>query len=201
MHGIGAELSLWPARLPGLWPQLLRAYEEQAAVCPELHYADKSHQLLWHWEELVRSFPGCWFWVVRRGLEFTISSMLRHPAFVERFQSGWPYVEMPSRVLGISSDLRLDYGALRLEERAALCWAAADYEGSRLLQNYPRAIEIRYESLVQDSPALLERARVRMGLAQPFPTAGVRPARLRPDLLPGRCRWARERAASFVPWW
>ena len=198
---IAATLALWPSRLPELWPELLEAYASELRTHPELHYADKTHPLIWQWERLSNEYPEAWFWVMRRGAERTVSSMLKHGAIRERFERSWSTAEFPSRSLGVGPGREKEYSGMHLIERAAWKWAAHNCECERLLRLHPRSFEVRYEELVQNGDALLESVRQKLGLREPFPNHGPRSTSLGPVLRPFERELMQRAVARFEPWW
>jgi len=198
---IAASLALWPSYMPSMWSQLLEAYERELKVQPDLHYADKSHPLLWQWERLVRHYPGCWFLVLRRGAERTVASMMKHGSIRERFQSTWTSAEVPCQTLGIGPGKQGEYGRMCLEERAALRWVAHDVEAQRLLNSYPNSVEVCYERLVKNGSEVLGCVQERLGLAQPFPDHRPHSRSLGPVLRPFQREKMQRAVDRFEPWW
>lgn len=160
---LATRAAVYPRRRGRLLPVLRGIYAWETLRSRPRHYADKSHPLIWHAEEVARWFPSAKFVGINRSVFGTVASMLRHSG-VSQWQKDWLAYDVPNAFLGITLENVDRYGDLTPAERAALRWrshqdrmtALDDTLGSRLMiLNYEDLVD-NYDARVSDLWSFLE---------------------------------------------
>lgn len=164
------EMARHPETEAELFPKLVRRYRaEHRAVLPR-HYIDKSHPNLWLAEKLAAEFPEARFIAIRRRLEGTVASMLKHDG-VRRWVEIWDEDPRPSRFLGVSEALIPTYRSMSTAARCAVRVIGHTNEIERLRGVLGRKLHvIRYEDIYAGPAAEFDRISAFLGLETP---AGV----------------------------
>jgi len=158
------EMARDPAAEAALFPKLIRRYRaEHRSVLPR-HYVDKSHPNLWLAEKLADAFPEARFVAIRRLLEGTVASMLKHGG-VRRWVEIWDRDPRPSRFLGVTEALLADYRAMSVAARCAVRVIAHAAEIDRLHAILAARMHvIRYEDIHAAPQAEMDRLSAFIGL-------------------------------------
>lgn len=153
---------------------ILREYERLSALAEPLHFADKTHPVLWLAEQVALQFPSSYFVAVQRGVEATVASMLGH-AGVRRWCEEWESYPVPNRFLGISDENEEWYRTAPLEGRCAARWYSHRSEISRLEPVLgDRFFAVQYEDMILKSDVVLEEIRQFLELHEGFPVLAPR---------------------------
>jgi hypothetical protein len=144
------EMAQRPEMEPQLFPKLVRRYRaEHRAVLPR-HYVDKSHPNLWIAEKLADEFPEARFIAIRRRLQGTVASMLKH-AGVRRWAEAWDEDPRPNRFLGVTESLQPLYRSMSIAARCAVRVIAHSREIERLRAALgPKLHVLEYEETFVD---------------------------------------------------
>ncbi|MEO8604613.1 MAG: sulfotransferase [bacterium] len=150
VFGWTTRMALDPRTEAHLFPRLVERYRAGHALVQPRHYADKSHPNLWLAEALAEALPEARFIAIRRAVEPTVASMLRH-AGTRSWIDRWERYPMPNRFLGISADHLQDYRVMSAAARCALRVIAHSREIERLRPRLgARMVVVEYEALLRD---------------------------------------------------
>jgi hypothetical protein len=199
--GILAEMVRGQSRADRFFPALVQSYRDRMEKSPTGFEADKSHQCIWWWRELAEALSPDYnvvYWWVHRHPYLVVKSMLHHSAIRQRMEQLYHYHTYPCPFMGYQSQDELLRDSL--VTRCARRWAAHDVEGRRLKEHYPHVAELDYAELMLQPMQVLERARVKSGLSDPFPRPRVKLSDRR--LLSIAERDEVDAAIeAFRPWW
>ena len=158
-------------------PRLERIFGEcegLSALDEPLHFADKTHPLLWLAEKVASRFPNNYFVAMLRRVEPTVASMLRHFG-ARRWFEQWESNPVPNRFLGISGENLEKYRNASLEQRCAARWHAHRNEIHRLVPVLrDRLVAVRYEDLPSRYDENLTNVRQFLELSEAFPPLASR---------------------------
>jgi Sulfotransferase family len=165
------EAVLYWVRRDELVERLISIYRTQISKAGTDVYVDKSHQNIWLVELIDQAFPAARYVAIERQPYATIASMMRHSG-VRRHFIYWRNYPLPNRHLGIRESDAPHYDALPLSIKCAFRWQSHQ---ERLIELRARLGDrlhfIRYERLVEDTEAEIERLSAFVG--RPLRTAAA----------------------------
>jgi hypothetical protein len=161
-------MALDPRLEPKLLPHVIARYRAYHIAALPRHYCDKSHPNLWLAEPLARAFPEACFIALRRRLEPTVASMLRHRG-VQFWAEHWRRYPVPNRFLGITEQNAELYARMTPAERSALRVIAHSRETDRLRHTLgARVYTVDYEALIRAPEVEADRLQRFLGLKAPI---------------------------------
>jgi hypothetical protein len=164
-------IAIDPRRKGSLLESVLGEYDRLFDLAQPLHFADKTHPVLWLAEEIAARFDDSRFIAMLRDVEPTVASMLQHRG-VRRWCEQWVRYPVPNRFLGITPANLEWYKRASILERCVARWWAHHKEVLRLASILgSRLLVIRYESLVMDTRLNLAKVAEFLGLEEAFPEA------------------------------
>jgi hypothetical protein len=164
-------IAIDPRRKRSLLESVFGEYDRLFDLAQPLHFADKTHPVLWLAEEIAARFDDSWFIAMLRHVEPTVASMLQHRG-VRRWCEQWDQYPIPNRFLGITPANLEWYKRASLLERCVARWWAHQNEIFRLTPFLAeRLLVVRYESLVSDPNSNLAQVAKFLDLEEAFPAA------------------------------
>jgi hypothetical protein len=168
------QVAVDPAREERLLDRIFDEYRRLFELAKPFHFADKTHPVLWLAEKVATQFPNSSFVAMRRAVEPTVASMLRHSG-VRRWCEQWESYPAPNRFLGISYENLEWYRNASLEQRCAARWYSHRNEIRRLAPVLgDRLLTVDYEDLVSRCDENLEKVRQFLELSEDFPALATR---------------------------
>ncbi|QPB24341.1 sulfotransferase [Rhizobium sp. 007] len=164
IYNLVLEMALNPSSKVRLFPKLVQEYKRERDECTTKYYIDKSHQNLWHVEELIAAFPDARFIAIQREPYAVVASMLRHnspvdvdqkaqefpkPDSILEWHHRWKEFPIPNRFLGISEEIAGSYEQFSMAKKCALRWQAHSERLKYLVSKFgDRVHVVNYENLI-----------------------------------------------------